>query len=51
MLYLKITEEDNYVGFYKLYFLCWDPIVSPLLAGVVELIVVDGKDPFLWGMG
>jgi len=29
----------------------WNSIVLPLLAGLVELIVVDGKDPFLWGMG
>ena len=29
----------------------WNPIVSPLLVGIVKLIVVDGKDSFLWGMG
>ena len=29
----------------------WDPIVSPLLAGLVELIVVDGKYTFIWGDG
>ena len=29
----------------------WDPIVSLLLAGIVELIVVDVKDLFLLGRG
>jgi len=29
----------------------WDPIVSLLMAGIVGLIIVDGTDLFLWGMG